>query len=310
MSSPSSPKSLSPLRLTALTASSAVTTMKAAPGPGSASPVAESITPMPQRSQTRRRSSGRPASSSSGPPQREQKRIVSERSRPGAGGRLVAVGVDGHRRSESIRTRGPRDSPALRRAMQRLVVSKARRRRTLRSRPGRGSLLRAGSTQHTRRRMAVQQELWGPETSKAVENFQVSGERVPVPVVRWLGRIKAEAARVNGELGLLDAELAERIAARGRRGGCRRARRPVPDRRLPDRLRDLHEHERQRGDREPRRRGRPPQRSREHGAVLERRVPLRRAPGGGGRGARRAAARDRAPGRGARRARRASSRTW
>jgi len=63
--------------------------------------------------------------------------------------------------------------------------------------------------------MAVQQELWGSETSKAVENFQVSGERVPVPVVRWLARIKAEAARVNAELGLLDAELAERIAQAG-----------------------------------------------------------------------------------------------
>ena len=63
--------------------------------------------------------------------------------------------------------------------------------------------------------MAVQQELWGSETSKAIENFPVSGERVPTPVVRWLGRIKAEAARVNAELGLLDAELAERIAAAG-----------------------------------------------------------------------------------------------
>ena len=81
MSSPSSPKSLSPLRLTALTASSAVTTMKAAPGPGSASPAEVSMTPIPQRSQTRRRCSGRPASGSSGPPQREQKRIVARRSR-------------------------------------------------------------------------------------------------------------------------------------------------------------------------------------------------------------------------------------
>jgi fumarate hydratase class II len=32
-------------------------------------------------------------------------------------------------------------------------------------------------------------------------------------VARWLGRIKAAAARVNGELGLLDAEKADRIAA-------------------------------------------------------------------------------------------------
>jgi fumarate hydratase, class II len=63
--------------------------------------------------------------------------------------------------------------------------------------------------------MAVQQELWGSETSKAIENFPVSGERVPTPVVRWLGRIKAEAARVNAELGLLDGEIAERVARAG-----------------------------------------------------------------------------------------------
>src|SRR3954471_21026070 len=58
-------------------------------------------------------------------------------------------------------------------------------------------------------------ELWGGETTKAVANFPVSGERVPLPVVRWLGRIKGTAARVNAELGLLDSELAERIAAAG-----------------------------------------------------------------------------------------------
>jgi fumarate hydratase, class II len=63
--------------------------------------------------------------------------------------------------------------------------------------------------------MAISHELWGSETSKAVENFPVSGERVPVPVVRWLGRIKAAAARVNAELGLLDEEIAERIARAG-----------------------------------------------------------------------------------------------
>src|SRR5919201_462059 len=56
-------------------------------------------------------------------------------------------------------------------------------------------------------------ELWGGETRKAVENFPVSGEPIPAPVARWLGRIKAAAARVNAELGLLDAEKAERIAA-------------------------------------------------------------------------------------------------
>jgi len=63
--------------------------------------------------------------------------------------------------------------------------------------------------------MAIRQELWGKETMKAVENFPVSGERVPAPVVHWLGRIKAAAARVNAELGLLDADIAERIARAG-----------------------------------------------------------------------------------------------
>jgi fumarate hydratase class II len=59
----------------------------------------------------------------------------------------------------------------------------------------------------------VQQELWGAETSKAIGNFPISGEPIPIPVARWLGRIKAAAARVNAELGLLDAGKAERIAA-------------------------------------------------------------------------------------------------
>ena len=61
--------------------------------------------------------------------------------------------------------------------------------------------------------MAVKDELWGAETRKAVENFPVSGQPIPAPVARWLGRIKAAAARVNADLGLLDADKAERIAA-------------------------------------------------------------------------------------------------
>ena len=64
---------------------------------------------------------------------------------------------------------------------------------------------------------AAPRELWGGETLKAVENFPVSGEPIPVSVARWLGRLKAAAARANAELGLLDAEKAERIAAAGDR---------------------------------------------------------------------------------------------
>ena len=58
-------------------------------------------------------------------------------------------------------------------------------------------------------------ELWGGETRKAVANFPISGEPVPVAVVRWLGRIKAAGARANAALGLLDTALAESIAAAG-----------------------------------------------------------------------------------------------
>jgi fumarate hydratase, class II len=59
----------------------------------------------------------------------------------------------------------------------------------------------------------VKEELWGEETRKAIANFTVSGDPIPASVARWLGRIKAAAARVNAELGLLDPDKAERIAA-------------------------------------------------------------------------------------------------
>ena len=62
-------------------------------------------------------------------------------------------------------------------------------------------------------------ELWGGETRKAVENFRVSGEPIPAGVIHWLGRIKAAAARVNAELGLLDADTGGGDRDRCRRGG-------------------------------------------------------------------------------------------
>jgi fumarate hydratase class II len=56
-----------------------------------------------------------------------------------------------------------------------------------------------------------EKQLWGGETSKAVENFPISGETVPLPVVHWLARIKGAAAAVNGELGLLPKRTAAKI---------------------------------------------------------------------------------------------------
>jgi fumarate hydratase class II len=54
-------------------------------------------------------------------------------------------------------------------------------------------------------------QLWGMETTKAVENFPISGETVPLPVIHWLARLKGAAAAVNGELGLLSRRSASRI---------------------------------------------------------------------------------------------------
>jgi fumarate hydratase class II len=59
---------------------------------------------------------------------------------------------------------------------------------------------------------ATSTPLYGGETRKAIDNFPISGEPVPSSVVHWLARIKGAAALVNGELGLLDPELAARIA--------------------------------------------------------------------------------------------------
>src|ERR1039458_8859487 len=59
--------------------------------------------------------------------------------------------------------------------------------------------------------MPSKQQLWGTETTKAVDNFPISGETVPVSVVRWLARVKGASAEVNGELGLLSKRSASRI---------------------------------------------------------------------------------------------------
>ena len=53
--------------------------------------------------------------------------------------------------------------------------------------------------------------LWGASTQRAVENFPVSGRTVPVEVVRAFGLLKAACAKVNQDLGLLAAQLAEPI---------------------------------------------------------------------------------------------------
>jgi len=52
---------------------------------------------------------------------------------------------------------------------------------------------------------------WQAQTQRAVENFPVSGQRLERPHIEALARIKAAAAKVNAELGVLDAETAAAI---------------------------------------------------------------------------------------------------
>ena len=53
--------------------------------------------------------------------------------------------------------------------------------------------------------------LYMAQTQRAIENFPVSGLRFGRSFIRTLGIIKAAAAKVNAELGLLDAALAAAI---------------------------------------------------------------------------------------------------
>ncbi len=55
--------------------------------------------------------------------------------------------------------------------------------------------------------------LWRAQTQRAVENFPISGRGLERAQIRALGLLKAAAARVNADLGVLDADLAGAIAA-------------------------------------------------------------------------------------------------
>ncbi|MFE6784567.1 class II fumarate hydratase [Streptomyces sp. NPDC057680] len=54
---------------------------------------------------------------------------------------------------------------------------------------------------------------WRAQTQRAVENFPVSGQRLERAHIEALARIKAAAAQVNVELGVIDRDRAEAIAA-------------------------------------------------------------------------------------------------
>ncbi|MGN6701960.1 MAG: lyase family protein, partial [Burkholderiaceae bacterium] len=53
--------------------------------------------------------------------------------------------------------------------------------------------------------------LWGAQTQRSLEHFRISSERMPPALIDALALVKRACARVNRELGLLDARRAEAI---------------------------------------------------------------------------------------------------
>ncbi len=61
--------------------------------------------------------------------------------------------------------------------------------------------------------MTVPIDAWyGASTARAMDNFPVSGHRVPGRMIRALGLVKLAAARANGGLGILDGRIADAVA--------------------------------------------------------------------------------------------------
>ena len=57
------------------------------------------------------------------------------------------------------------------------------------------------------------ERLWGAQTERSRRFFRISSERMPLPVVHALARVKKAAAFVNAHLGLLDARKVQLEAA-------------------------------------------------------------------------------------------------
>jgi fumarate hydratase class II len=53
--------------------------------------------------------------------------------------------------------------------------------------------------------------LWGAQTQRSLQNFAISGERMPLALLHALATVKKAAALVNQDLGTLDAKLAGAI---------------------------------------------------------------------------------------------------
>jgi hypothetical protein len=138
--------------------------------------------------------------------------------------------------------------PDERRRRRRRLVRKARAPRPL---PERAPRLSNAILLGTKKVPAA--AYYGVQTMRAIENFRISG--VPISLypdlIRALAMVKKAAALANHESARCQAKILKAIEAAcdDHRG---QAARSVRRRRLPGRRRHVHQHERERGDREPR----------------------------------------------------------
>ncbi len=55
--------------------------------------------------------------------------------------------------------------------------------------------------------------LWGAQTQRSLQNFEISGERMPPQLIRSLAIVKKAAALVNMDLGVLDEKIGKAVVA-------------------------------------------------------------------------------------------------
>ncbi len=87
--------------------------------------------------------------------------------------------------------------------------------------------------------------LWGAQTQRAVDNFPKSGLVMPRAFIGALALVKQAAARANKGLKLLDPKVADAVEAAAAEVAAGTPRCAVSDRRIPDRLRNQLQHERE-----------------------------------------------------------------
>ena len=97
---------------------------------------------------------------------------------------------------------------------------------------------------------------WGAQTQRSLIHFAIGHDVMPRELIRAIGILKRAAAETNLALGMLPAEKAALILRAADEVIEGTPRRPFPAARLADRQRHADQHERQRGDLQPRDRAR------------------------------------------------------